>query len=74
MSQGLTINVYCYYYFHYFYHFNWNSLLQSLQPQQDIKAWSYKKKKKERWKAYKKAFWKERKDKRFVLILDLNHT
>lgn len=44
------------------------------QPQQDIKAWSYKKKKKEIWKAYKEAFQKEPKDKMCVLTQDLNHS
>ena len=49
--------------------FNWDSLHTRLSSH--IEAWSYKKKKHKKIKAYRKSVWKEPKVKRCLLILDL---
>ena len=48
--------------------FCWDSLYARLNSHYE--AWSYKKKKHKKIKAYRKSVWKECKVKRFLLILD----
>ena len=51
--------------------FNWDSLHTRLNSH--FEAWSCKKKKHKKIKAYRKSVWKEPSVKRCLLIIDLNH-
>ena len=61
-------NVYLKLYLEFFF-FNWDSLYA--RPNSHYKAWSYKKKKHKKIKAYQKSLQKEPTDNRCLLILDL---